>query len=280
MDVFLFLHCEPTGDNSPQVALYFPALNCNSATYQHRVRIVYAVLALWVLGLPLLLLWLLLNFKRNNKLTDSAVMARWGVLYRTFTYRFYWYEVLLLVRRIVVVSVAVLWMAQPALRSGCLNMLFLILTVFQIVYRPYSTPAANVWETVSLVSLALLSTLISGHSLVLDGAFPLEVQVSCSLVTVIVGTLLLGATAFNKIAQFSICAPLVSLVERAGHLLPCFRPEPVSPGEEAGQELSAAVASAEAGADIGQHPNHELYAAFAHADDDSLAYQKLSEDTA
>jgi len=220
MDVFLFLNCVPAGPT--RVVLYFPALDCNSEAYYTRVRLVYVVLALWVLSMPILMLYFLVRLHRQSRLSDGATIARWGALYRSFTDRFYWYEILLLVRRIVVVSISVLWISEPALRSGSLNTLFLALILFHIRYRPYASDAANAWETVSLVSLALLSTLVSNHSIVHDGAYPLFVQIVSSLVVVLVGGLLFGAAAYGKISQVNCCRPIVKLVDRVGTVFDCF----------------------------------------------------------
>ena len=212
MDVFLFINCAPAG--STRVAIHFPALDCNSEAYQHRLRFVYVILALWVLALPLFLLAFLTYLHRTGRLAKAATASRWGIFYRSFADRFYRYEVLLLVRRIAVVSISVLWMSNEDLRSDGLNTLFLALILIQVRYRPYSTAAANAWETVCLVGLALLSTLVSGHSVVHDGLYTLPVQVLSTLIVVIVGGLLCGAAAFGKLSRYRLCQPIVQHVQR------------------------------------------------------------------
>jgi len=230
MDVFLFLNCVPAG--TTHVALYFPALDCNSDAYHERVRLVYVVLSLWVLAMPILLLYFLVYLHRHGRLKDGSTISRWGALYRSFSDRFYWYEVLLLVRRIVVVSASVLWISEPALRSGSLNTVFLVLILFQIRFRPYASDAANAWETMSLVSLALLSTLVSGHSIVHDGAYPLFVQVVSSLVVVVVGCLLFGAAAYGKLSQVSWWQPIGRRCDPVCELVGCCTPNAVSTPED------------------------------------------------
>jgi len=218
-DVFLHLGCVPAG--STDVVLVYPALDCRSSAYQARQPIIYMLLVVWLILLPGGLLLFLLYLKRNGRLTDARTVHRWGFLYRTYLPQYYWLEFVLLVRRVVIVSLSVLLLQSATSRSTALVAAFVGFLLLQVWLRPYAHRAANIWETLALSALALISSLVTGHSVVEDGPYPQSTQALTGLLVGLLGGALLLAVLKNKLDKSS---RLRQWWDRCGDQLRSFLP--------------------------------------------------------
>jgi len=221
-DAFQYLQCVPAG--STKVVLSQPALDCHSDAYISGRRIMIASLLAWVFVLPLLVFWLVYRFQRRGLLQAKDVSQRWGFLYRTFRPRYYWFEVLLLGRRVVIVCLAVLLTAEPDVRTGSLVGALAGFLTLQVWLRPWVHSTANYWEMVSLVALLLECALATGHSIVHDGAYSPATQVLASLLVFCVSLSLFVAVLRNACTRSKwldrVIAPILErynqqLVDRA-----------------------------------------------------------------
>jgi len=160
-----------------------------------------ASLLAWVFVLPLLVFWLVYRLQRRGLLQAKDVSQRWGFLYRTFRPRYYWFEVLLLGRRVMIVCLAVLLTADSNVRTGSLVGALTGFLTLQVWLRPWVHATANYWEMVSLISLQLLCAVCNGHSIVHDGPYSPSVQVLVSLVVFCVGLSLFVAVLHNACSR-------------------------------------------------------------------------------
>lgn len=178
--VFQHLQCVQVGP--ARVLLSDPAVNCGSPDYDSLLVLVYTLLVLWVIGLPLALLILLLYLRSTNKMQDVAVADRWGFLYTTYTARFFWVEPLALVRRVMIVSLAVLLLDHPIARSQALILSLLGLGLLQLTFRPYAGKVANRSETAAMLALMVLCVITNGYSIRQDHALSIAAQAVVGLV--------------------------------------------------------------------------------------------------
>jgi len=186
--VFQHLQCVQVGP--ARVLLSDPAVDCGSAEYDSLMVLVYTLLVLWVIGLPLALLILLLYLRRMNKMHDAVVQDRWGFLYTTYTSRFFWLEPLALVRRVMIVSLAVLLLDHPIARSQALILSLLGLGLLQVTFRPYAGKVANRSETAATLALMVLCVITTGYSIRQDHSLPLAAQAVVGLIVFSVTTVL------------------------------------------------------------------------------------------
>jgi hypothetical protein len=178
--VFQHLQCGQVGP--ARVLLSDPAVDCGSPDYDSLLVLVYTLLVLWVIGLPLALLILLLYLRLKNKMQDVAVADRWGFLDTTYTSRFFWVEPLALVRRVMIVSLAVLLLDHPIARSQALILSLLGLGLLQVTFRPYAGKVANRSETAAMLALMVLCVITNGYSIRQDHTLSMAAQAVVGLI--------------------------------------------------------------------------------------------------
>jgi len=205
-------------------------VDCGSPDYDSLLILVYSLLVLWVIGLPLALLILLLYLRLKKKMHDVTVEARWGFLYTTYTSRFFWVEPLALVRRVMIVSLAVLLLDHPIARSQALILSLLGLGLLQVSFRPYAEKVANRSETAAMLALMVLCIITNGYSIRQDHSLPLAAQAVVGLivfsVTIVLAALVLqqkyispqillqrlrtwrGSSAGSTVQDLSVASPL------------------------------------------------------------------------
>ena len=109
-------------------------------------------LAFWVIGLPLgtgLVLREKAPFLENN-----SVKAHLGFLYRGYTKRAYFWEVLVMVRKEAVAVIATFMVAYGTSAQALILLVLLGLSLLvQLRLRPFATPFLNSLETASLGAL-------------------------------------------------------------------------------------------------------------------------------
>ena len=99
-------------------------------------------LFLYVIGLPLLLLLFLIH--NHDRLDRHAVQARYGLFYASYKKeRFYW-EVILMIRKISIVALGVFGPIFGTLRQAQLALLILLICIIiEIIFLPYDIPTGR-----------------------------------------------------------------------------------------------------------------------------------------
>jgi len=202
--VFEFLRCIPAGNT--EVVLLKPAMDCHSSEYRHRLPIVYSILVLWICAVPIGMFVFLRAMRSRKLLHQSHILRRWGFLYATYGPRFWWFEVFVMGRRVLISALAVLLLQYPNSRSAALTIALIVFLVVQMSLSPYAHRVPNLCDVIGLTSLLLLSAMGSGHSILHDAEYPVVVQVLSALVIAIVGLGLLIHILLGRLRQVKIVA--------------------------------------------------------------------------
>jgi len=193
---FLFLYCVPAGPGGSRVEV-FPVLDCNSERYKTRQAVVYFFIFGWLVVMPLALLCFLVYLYRARKLNEPNVIQRWGFFYRSYRAPFFWLEPVLLIRRILIVVMAVNMRNDPLARSASLVFLFVLFLMIQAWTRPYEQSSANLFEGMSLATLAILSALMANEADISTGSYPAAVRALVVMLVLLVGGILFTAVVLQ-----------------------------------------------------------------------------------
>ena len=103
-------------------------------------------------GIPLLS-GILLSRYRNN-LEDIAIRERYGFLFNGYKKRFYYWEVVSMYSKIVIIIIIVFMKSIGAITQSLIIFLFVIIfIVVNLIYMPYAYKILNVMEVLSLLTL-------------------------------------------------------------------------------------------------------------------------------
>jgi len=126
-----------------------PAIQCNTHEYYLSSRISQGLLAIVIL-FPIIILIVL--YRHKNKLDDVHVQRKLGVFYLKYKSNFYFWDVILLIKRIAIVTLSLLDIYSPY-RSMSLVLLCLASLFIQIKFQPFLSNKDNYLETISLTLL-------------------------------------------------------------------------------------------------------------------------------
>ncbi|CDW91246.1 UNKNOWN [Stylonychia lemnae] len=120
----------------------------------------------WGMGIPFLALSILMKYQ--NRLKNLAVREKYGFLYRGYKYQFYYWEIIIMYRKILITFVAVFVESNFGVVAQALIMLMILVWFLAINYqfKPFNTKALNELETVSLITS--MATIYCGIFFILD----------------------------------------------------------------------------------------------------------------
>ena len=145
-----------------------PAVPCYTAAWRRMVAAACAALVLFTCGLPLLCTWLLR--RRRHRLHERETQLRYGLLYRRYERRVYWFEAAVIVRKVLMGVVRAFLAQRPAVQAVCaLAVLGAALAVHEGAW-PYRSRSANQLERALLVACVLVVSLGLGVLSVADAA--------------------------------------------------------------------------------------------------------------
>jgi len=175
--VFRFLDCVDV--SGIRVVRSLPAVMCDSTSYKQWAAVSIFLMVTVLIACPLVLAWWLIklartpfqdskgSYERNGKrskeknvqlyLIDTlAVKARWGVFFERLKPNLYFWEVLALFRRLVIVifNALVIELGARFALSAIFQLGFVGLHIY---FQPYLTHEENVIDGVSLVALLCLT---------------------------------------------------------------------------------------------------------------------------
>jgi len=200
LEVFEYLQCVPAGDT--RVVIFRPSMDCNVAAYKHRLPIAYLILVLWIVVFPLALLAFVIRLRTRKLLSTAPVLRRWGFLYATYRPRFFWYETFVLARRTCISAIAVLLLQDASSRTSALSVSLLAFLMLQVSLHPYAHRSSNIWETIALVALLLLTALTANHSILSDLSYSSTVQACASAIVILVGGTLFLQVLRRRLQQY------------------------------------------------------------------------------
>merc|ERR1711991_318859 len=172
-----------------------PSQACFSSQWFSMLPLAACGLAVYVLGMPVL--FAIVLYKKRHHLSDSRVLLRYGSLYSPFRTKYYWGGLLMMAKRLLVVSVSVFAsQVQAWLFAGLLS-IFLTSLVIINKTEPYRYHPLNGLE--SRLDLVVCTLVVAGLLFWTD-IFP--DQFSYSLCVVVALTAI-------AVAVISICLGLV-----------------------------------------------------------------------
>jgi hypothetical protein len=152
-----------TSVNGTAVVASQPSIVCSSNDYKNYLPLFTILLAGVVCGFPILL-GVLMYIRRHSLYKGGSMISRYGLLYATYKPTRWWYEVFVLVRRVLLLFITVLMTGQrEQLYAYCTFMNLLVLLVHLCLW-PFLDEADNLMEAASLVILAMLTALLTGIS--------------------------------------------------------------------------------------------------------------------
>ena len=131
------------------------SIECFSSEWMSMMPAAVVGGVVYVVAIPgyiALILW-----KNRRDLDSPAIFGRFGVIYQAFRRRFYYYEVVLLVKRLAIVSVALFVSNLQVWLLAGLIMIFLASTFHHLARRPYYNPLHNQLEArLNIITLLVI----------------------------------------------------------------------------------------------------------------------------
>ncbi len=123
-------------------------------------NIFYVILAVVVIGFPFLILGFLYRVHTNLKAHDHGFRKTFGILYEMYTPSAYWWEVMIICRRIITIGLTVALSTSRALQFSW-QAVFLACSLFATLYfRPYPLQIQNTAESIALLTLTVVVTIL------------------------------------------------------------------------------------------------------------------------
>jgi uncharacterized membrane protein YsdA (DUF1294 family) len=154
-NVILYLNCRDIGDN--RVVASNPDVSCSTDKYRHYSALAYILLALYVLAFPIALSAFLYWAKVKRWFENEKFSTYAGLLYQPFRSEYYFWEVVILVRRLIVIGIYVLAYSTTSARNLGLFCFSLLMLTIHIITKPFASQSENHVETALLILLTLLA---------------------------------------------------------------------------------------------------------------------------
>jgi len=192
--VLRYLNCVQVG--KVRVVASNPAIDCDSPQYSQWGAIVYLTLIFFVAGGPFGILYFLVRAKRKDLLKDNDFEHRYGILYHRFRESTYWWVVVTLLRRTILVAL-VAYIQKRGDRYAAVSFFQLAFVLMQAKYNPFLLGSENTLAFLSLAFLLLLTIALGSYP------FPYSVAVQ-AVVTLLIFLPALGMVVYmvyDKVRQ-------------------------------------------------------------------------------
>jgi hypothetical protein len=145
-----------------------PAVSCQSSEYRNMWPLVLTLLIVVVGLLPLLIVLFL--YRKRQRLQEDQFKRRFGNLYEFFLPSYFFWEIFLLARRVILIVIMVQLQRDDALYSTA-SVINIIFALFQLYFNPFVKQQDNTHESIALVVLTLLTTFLTGTTRPLSVAY-------------------------------------------------------------------------------------------------------------
>jgi hypothetical protein len=184
--VFQYLHCVPAG-NGETVVYTSPTINCSDATYKAWLPIVILMLIFDVIGAPVAFgafLWYKRDYfcagvKGVDKSNQFAL--RWGILFEPYKQNRYWWQIVVLVRRVLCAILNTYIITGLQWKMAGLLMIHFASLQIQVHLNPHTSTADNIVEAIALGTLVCLTCFLTAN----PPPYPVWLQVVIFLFIVI-----------------------------------------------------------------------------------------------
>lgn len=113
----------------------------------------YTFLALYVVGIPLLFSLLLFSRRKAIREGSEKVEHQMGFLYETYKREVFYFEVIWLVRRVLLSLAIALVPSSSGMRGAVIAFILFASLFVQQKFQPFSSPAVNTFETISTTTM-------------------------------------------------------------------------------------------------------------------------------
>jgi hypothetical protein len=195
-----YLICIDVGDD----ALIFvsPTISCNSNDYIAWLpAVIILLISLIILPPVLLLIWLARN---RHRFIDSQFADRWGILYESYTPRAYWWQSMVLIRRVIFSVVDIAMVVLPHLKFMIFAFIHLLSLFIHQLVAPYQQPFFNQVELITLLSLTSLAVIMTAYPdpRQIQALPAISILITVLVVIPIIGFCIVGCHAIiNKFAS-------------------------------------------------------------------------------
>ena len=166
--VLQYLYCVDAG-NGTKVMFSSPAIDCSSSTYYAWFLVVIVLLVVDVIGAPVVIgvfLWRRRDYFRvgvKPQVKANRFGTRWGVLFEPYRSQVYWWQIVVLLRRVVCVVLATYIITNLQWKMLGFSLLHLLTLLVELQLRPFGIAIDNQVEAVSLILLILLSSFLTAN---------------------------------------------------------------------------------------------------------------------
>lgn len=134
----------------------YPWIKCHTYDHQYLVLMILGGIfaTLYVLGIPLLFGWLLYRYRRVIHSPEHEKVEHWlGFLYECYRRKVYWFELVWILRRLLLAASISVLSRYTALSSASVLAILLISVIIQVKAKPFRDSKENTLELLSLVTL-------------------------------------------------------------------------------------------------------------------------------
>ena len=115
-----------------------PWIDVNSSSYAGLQILGSFAIAVYVIGMPAFFAWVLFYGKAMDKLSSPSYLVRYGFLYTRYDAEFYFWELIVILRRVLLVAVLKFMADDPMLQAAAGLILCGLFLAMQAYSRPYS----------------------------------------------------------------------------------------------------------------------------------------------
>lgn len=170
-------------------------------------------LVIWIIGFPMAFVALLLSASRETHITK----LRYGFLYDGYKDHFFFWEALVIFRKVAVKAVSVILShSEPIQRAMAANVIIVSMLALQLNYQPYTSERVNRIETLSMAANFLtltLGTFFSKHNsqAVHTLLFCSVLGANCAFLIYWARSLVLASALCRRIHRRRVCHPTTDL---------------------------------------------------------------------
>jgi hypothetical protein len=162
--------------------------------------VIYIFLAGVGIGVPVILFLIVFRgYWLNLIVADEKFKHRYGLLFEVYTPRFFYWDVLVLVRRVVLIFVVTIGSDRKDLRLTFATVVNILLLLVQMAAKPFSNDGDNYQEMLLLVVLSIVTTVLISAPAPLDDTYQ-----ACLAILVLVTLLYLAIQIIRNRTQKAI----------------------------------------------------------------------------
>ena len=144
---FSTFSCKAYPDGSYLTSL--PNIKCGSPEHTGMVVVSVLYIVFVILAFPIVMIWVLLKARAENRLTEPAFILRFGTFYEQYKVECVWWEMVVLARKFCI-SIILALVELPMIQGALTILLIYFAMWLELSHLPYHEQRHNVLETACL----------------------------------------------------------------------------------------------------------------------------------